>query len=358
MRIGLDAALHGTRRTGIALYGDELASALEAEGCEVVRMGARGAGEVRRHTRSRSLWFAAELPLRLVSARVDLFHGVNNFQLPLWRTRVPYVVTVHDLIPQIAPETVSAKFRWQFRIWFRRTLSVADAIVCVSETTRRDLLRLHPVDGAKVHVVYNGIDHVPPAIDPEEAGRRVAHLGLPDRYFLCAGALDARKNVGSALAAAHKLAARRRDFALVVAGQDWFGSGAVRAQIERRIKGGAPVRVLGFLPDDLLHAVMARAVALLFPSRYEGFGLPPLEAMRLGTPAIVSNTGALPEVCAGGAMQVAPDDADGLAAAMERLLDDSDLRSRWSDLGRRRAEEFTWRRCAQQTLAVYRSILR
>jgi glycosyltransferase involved in cell wall biosynthesis len=357
MRVGFDAALLGTRTTGIGLYTEALARALSEDGASVVLMGARGRGDVPRRSPSRSLWFTAELPLRLRSARVDLFHGVNNFQLPLVRGRVPFVITVHDLIPELMPETVSLKFRWQFQLWLRRTLEVASAVICISETTRRDLLALHPIDPARVHVVHNGVDHVPDRIDDAEADRLLAPLSLPSKYFLCAGALDPRKNVGVVVEAIRRLGARHAGVSLVIAGQDWFGSNRIGAELDAKIKAGAPIRRVGFLPERTLFAAMQRAVAFVFPSRYEGFGLPPLEAMRLGTPALVSDAGALPEICGEAATQLPSENADVWARAMQRLLEDGAEHERLARVGRERARTFTWRGCARQTRVVYESVV-
>jgi glycosyltransferase involved in cell wall biosynthesis len=359
MRVGFDAALIGTRTTGIGLYTSALSRALAVQpDVSLTLMGGRREGDVLRHTSSRSLWFAAELPIHLRRSALDVFHGVNNFQLPLVRTGVPYVITVHDLIPELLPKTVSMKFRWQFRLWIRRSLSLASAVICVSEATRRDLLRFHPIDAARVHVVSNGVDHAPDRIDESEVDHLLAPLSISKPFFLYAGALDARKNVATLIEAARLLAAKRTDVELVVAGQDWFGSGPIRAQLEKVAVEGLPIRPVGFLPERTLYAAMQRAVGFVFPSRYEGFGLPPLEAMRLGTPAIVSDAGALPEVCGDSAIFVSPDDARSIADAMERLLRDPADRERRSVRARKRAAEFTWEICARQTCQVYRAAMK
>lgn len=357
MRVGFDAALLGARTTGIGRYTAELSAALAAQGVSLVLMGAHGQGDVPRRLPVRSAWFALELPFQLRNGAVDLFHGVGNFALPLWRTRVPYVLTVHDLIPELCPETVSAAFRWQFRLWLGRSLTLAAAVVCVSETTRRDLLARHPIDPHRVHVVPNGVDHVPAALDPAQALARRERLGLPADYLLYAGALDARRDVATLVSAFRRVALVRRDVALVIAGQDWYGAGAIRSAVESAVRDGVPVRSIGYLEQADLVAAMAGARAFVFPSRYEGFGLPPLEAMRLGTPAIVSAAGALPEVCGEAALVVPPGDAVALADALKRVIDDRTLCERLSQLGRERAARFTWSAAAKTTAEVYRRVL-
>ncbi|MHB8878158.1 MAG: glycosyltransferase family 4 protein [Myxococcaceae bacterium] len=299
--------------------------------------------------------------LSAVLGRIDepLYHAVANFNLPL--TRVPgkrLVLTVHDLIPVLLPDTVSAAFRWQFRLWLSRSLLVADRVICVSRRTRDDLLARFEVNPGKVAVVYNGVDHVDrvPAPDPvSEVYLRT--LALPPGFVLYAGALDARKNLGLVLEACARLKVRGRPTTLVVLGQSWFGSRAIEHRIATLRAEGLDVRPLGYQEAPLFYELMRRAGVFVFPSRYEGFGLPPLEAMRLGVPTIVSTAGSLPEVCGEGAVQVDPDDAEGLAGAIDRLLSSKRERSALAKAGRRQAALFTWKRCAQETLAVYEQAL-
>jgi len=186
----------------------------------------------------------------------------------------------------------------------------------------------------------------------------VRALALPKDFVLYAGSLDVRKNVGLVLDALERLRARGRPAPLVLAGQSWFGSGAVESRIGRMRAEGFDIRPLGYQSEPIFYELMRRATVFAFPSRYEGFGLPPLEAMRLGTPAIVSTTGATPEVCGKAAPAVGPEDAEGLADAMDRLLRSEEERRHWSEAGKLQAERFTWARAAEATLAAYEAALR
>lgn len=338
MRIALDGTLFGRPTTGISLYAKCLLRALREAG-EDVEPWSQVNG------RSASLFALAEVPRRLEFERPDVFHAVCNFNLPLTRAKgTRFVLTVHDLIPLLLPETVSAAYRWQFRLWLGRSLRVADAVICVSDTTRRALLEAFEVP-CPVHVVHHGVDHVDrvPAPDPISV-KWLDALGLKD-FVLYAGALDARKNVGLAVDACVKLGAT-----LVIAGQRWFGGNAIQRKVAAERERGADIRHLGYLEDSVFYALMRRARVFVFPSRYEGFGLPPLEAMRLGVPTIVSTGGALPEICGEGALIVPPDDVDALALAIRAA--DSSLGAR----GQQRARRFEWSLCAQQTTAIYRSL--
>jgi glycosyltransferase involved in cell wall biosynthesis len=287
-----------------------------------------------------------------------VFHAVGNVDLPLLRIPgMPFVLTVHDLIPLTSPRTVSWAFHWQFRLWLARSLRVADHVVCVSAWTREQLLLRHPeLDPARVSVVHNGVDHVQPRALDAVSQAWLRSLGLPERWILFAGALDARKNLELVLEALGRLGPRAPT--LVLAGQRWSGSGAIERRIGVLRAAGVDIRPLGFLAEPLLWGLMAAAPVFVFPSRDEGFGLPPLEAMALGTPVVVSTAAALPEVCGEAAVQVAPDDAGGLATALQRLLDDPAERTRRSDAGRAHARAFRWDSVGAHLVEVYRRLVR
>ena len=310
------------------------------------------------HGRSRSAFIVADLPGILRERPEPLFHAVGNFNLPL--ARIPgkrLVLTVHDLIPLTHPETVSLAFRWQFRLWLTRSLQVANAIVCVSEATARELSTVYPGLHLPVHVVHHGVDHVLPSGNPAELDAWYQTLGLPPFHILYAGSLDARKNVGLLLDAQERLQQLGRPLPLVLVGQRWFGSQAVERRVERLIRRGVDIRRLGHQPAARLHRLMQGAGVFVFPSRAEGFGLPPLEAMRLGAPTVVSRIPAHLEICGDAALSVAPDDAAGLAELLLRLCDAPEERLWWSQAGKRRAEQFTWKATARETLSIYRNAM-
>ncbi len=358
--VALDASLWDEPTTGIGLYARALAQALEAEGWQVRKVGARRSGELPRGHSSRTAFFLGALPSALPSVDAPLFHAVCNFNLPL--VRVPgtrFVLTVHDLIPELFPDTVSRAYRWQFRLWLARSVALADQVICVSSRTREDLLARHSLPADRVHVVHSGADHVDLVPPPDKTGLEYLRtLGLPPQFILYAGALDARKNVELVLEALEALDKRGQPATLVLAGQRWFGSGRIEARIANLKAAGHDVRPLGYLAEPLFYELMRRAAVVVFPSRYEGFGLPPLEAMRLGTPTIVSTAGALPEVCGDGALAVHPDDAAALADHLQRLIASPEERERWRAKGQARAAAFTWKAAARATAEVYGLALR
>jgi glycosyltransferase involved in cell wall biosynthesis len=356
LTVALDATLWDEPTTGIARYARAVSGALEALGVRVLRVGARRSGELPRRVRSRTLHTLTELPRVLPRSGASVFHAVANVDLPLLRVPgVPFVLTVHDLIPLSSPDTVSRAFHWQFRLWLARSLRVADHVVCVSAWTRDQLLQRHPeLEPARVSVVHNGVDHVQPAALDTVSRAWLRSLGLPERWVLFAGALDARKNVELVLQSLERLGPAAPT--LVLAGQRWYGAGPIERRVGTLRAAGFDIRPLGFLAEPMLWALMAASPVFVFPSRDEGFGLPPLEAMALGTPVVVSTAAALPEVCGDAAVQVHPDDAAGLATALQRLLDDPAERSRRGEAGRARARGFRWRAVAEHLVEVYRRV--
>lgn len=354
-RCALDASLWDEPTTGIGLYTRCLSEALEEQGAQILRWGARLSGDAPRGGMSRSFFLLGRVPGLLASERPAVFHGLGNFTLPLTRTPgVRYVLTVHDLIPLDHPATVSRAFRWQFALWLARSVQLADAILCVSRYTRDRLLSRHPECESRTLVAHNGVDHVDrlrPLNAVEESS--LDSLALPPNFVLYAGSLDRRKNVALVVDACLRLRARGNHVTLVLAGQRWFGSGEVERKIEEARSSGLDVRALGYLEEPLFYGLMKRAAMLVFPSRDEGFGLPPLEAMRLGVPTIVSDAGALPEVCGTGALVLPLDAPEIWADAIARLLGSSEERMHWAHVGRKQAADFTWRNHATRVLEAY-----
>jgi len=308
---------------------------------------------------SASGYVVGKLPELLRHLKEPVYHGVCNFNLPL--TRVPrkkMVLTVHDLIPILLPDTVSTAYRWQFRLWLTRSLKVADAIICDSARTKEDLLSRFDVAPESVHVAHLGVDHVDSVPPPDAVGLAYLRaLALPAQFVLYAGALDVRKNIATLLEAIELLRGRAQPVTLAVVGQSWFGSSPLEKRITEMQSRGFDIRPLGYQLPSIFYELMRRATTFVFPSRYEGFGLPPLEAMRLGIPVISSNAGALPEICGSAAVQMEPDDPTALADALVCLLKSPEQRAIRAEQGRRWAARYTWKNTARRTLDVYRSIL-
>jgi len=240
------------------------------------------------------------------------------------------------------------------------TLRSASAIICVSESTRRDLLNHYEITGRKIHVVYNGLDHsrFHPGAKLDRQWARSIGIRIP--YLLHVGAFLERKNIPVLLRAIGQLrsAGKFNDLQLVLAGKEapgLLGAQAIDETLHELQLQGTVVKA-GHVPDDKLAGLYAGARMLAMPSSYEGFGFPVLEAMAVGTPVITSNVSSLPEIAADAAMLIPPEDDQALANAIDILLGDRDLQERSRTKGLLQAQKFSWKRAAEETIAVYRAV--
>lgn len=285
----------------------------------------------------------------------DLYHEPNFFP---FRTRLPTVITVHDVSPLRLPQThLGASVRY-----FRRELPAAvrraQVILVDSEFVRGEMLDYFPEAADKLTTVLLGVDARFHPRTPEACASVLTGYGLIfGRYFLVVGTLEPRKNLSVAVRAYSRLPESvRADRPLVIAGV----KGWLNAELERALAQLASrdqVRVLGYVPQASLPALHAGAAMFLYPSIYEGFGLPPLEAMASGVPVIASNRTSLPEVVGDAGLLLEPADVDAWTQAMHALVEDHALAARLSEAGRIRAGRFTWERCAAETVRVYQRLL-
>lgn len=356
MRIGIDLTERGGRPTGIQVVAEGLAQALAARGdLEVVPLAPpRG----RMSTLARILWDQHGLPAAAARRRVDLLHH-TGFSVALCAA-MPRVATVHDLIPLTDPDEVlspSARLYWRGLLPY--SLRAAARLACDSGHTRDELVRLYPFLARRARVIAPGLS--PGRTRPVDPARREAlavRLGLPRRYILAVGSELPRKDLPTLVRAFDLLGGKPgfADLELVLAGGPGPGTEALlRALAASPLRGR--VRRLGYVPEADLAALLAGASVLAMPSRAEGFGLPPLEAMAHGVPVVAAAASSLPEVVGLVGLLVPPGDAAALATALARALDDAGLRSWAAGAGPRRAAAFTWARAAGEYAALYREVL-
>jgi alpha-1,3-rhamnosyl/mannosyltransferase len=284
----------------------------------------------------------------------DVFHATNNI-FP-YRVRAAHsVLTIHDLTLLLFPEWHPAERLARMVPALEPAVVRASHIITPSRSTRDDVLKLLPVDPERISVVPEG---VAPIFAPRPAGEvaaRLAPLGLrAGEYLLFVGTIEPRKNLLRLLQAMELTASTTGP--LVLAGGHGWNDTAIRVTVERLERTGR-VRSLGYVPDELRPVLLTGARAFVYPSLYEGFGLPPLEAMACGTPVLTSNVSSLPEVVGDAALFVNPDDVDALATALARLWRDETLRADLRARGLAQARQFSWERTARLTLDVYRAVL-
>ena len=297
------------------------------------------------------------LSWKLLRERIDLYHA-THYVLPIL---VPgrAVVTIHDIIHLLYPEYLPNRLAFYYaERMLRRGLQRGDRVIAVSENTRADLMSYFQVDGKKIEVVPNGIeDSFRDEIEAEELDRWMTNLGLERPYLLFVGNPKPHKNLDNVIKA-YAQALQRHDFPhpLVCVGD----RGSAKFKIQQRAEQlGIRDRVLllGHVAQEALPAIYRGAALFLYPTLYEGFGLPVVEAMASGVPVITSNTSALKEIAAGYAHLVNPLDVDGIARAIVQCVSDEDHRASLSKLGLRRSQDFRWDYVAQQTLEIYRTVL-
>lgn len=376
MRVGIDIGPATRRRSGVGNYCVELVRAL-AELTDITLKGlavtARSLDTsvlpssfaVRRLPVPTRLmyaaWSSAGMPsVEALIGGVDVYHATNYFLPPVRRAK--RVLTVHDLTFRKYPELCSPKVVGPFSSKVGRFAREADAVIADSESTRRDIIELLDVPAERVHAVHLAADpRLKPIPEADARGLVATRFKITPPYLLFVGTLEPRKNIANLLKAFKSLE-DEVPHCMVFAGALGWG-------VEKDIPGRAVsnpsavaatkagVHVLGYVPDSDLSALYSAADALVFPSLYEGFGLPVLEAMACGCPVITANNSSLPEVAGDAAEYCDANDVDSIVMAIRRVLSDAAFRRQMTERGFAQAANFSWAKTAAQTAAVYRSVL-
>jgi glycosyltransferase involved in cell wall biosynthesis len=374
MLIGIDASRTTVaRRTGTENYALRLTRELLALGHDRAEYRFRlyfnhapSPGLVDGHAERRvipfpRLWTHLRLSWEMATRPPDLLF-VPAHVLPLIHPRRS-VVTVHDLgylyYPEAHTRFQNAYLRWSTRYNAR----AAARVLADSQATRDDLARHYHIPAGKIVVVYPGRDEgLAPVTDPAALSTVRTRYGLAGRYLLHVGTLQPRKNLIRLLHAFASLFASgieppSSDLRLVITGKKGWLYDDLLAEIQKLdLAAKGRVVLTGYVPDDDLPALLSGALAFVFPSLYEGFGFPVVEAMSCGAPVVCSNASSLPEVAGDAALLVDPTDVASLAAALARVAADEGLRNDLRERGFRQASRFSWRQCAQQVLEVLEEV--
>ena len=273
--------------------------------------------------------------------KVDVFHVSNQVRNPPRKTRL--TATIYDLTCRLMPELHTADNIRADESLVRNVISRASGLIAISENSRQDALRLLKLKPESIQVIYPGVADV-------YFDARAIPAERP--YILYVGAIEPRKNVDTLLDAWENSQVRR-DFDLVIAGASGWASEKTMSRLAARPAG---VRYLGYVPEDELPGLTAGATAFVYPSLYEGFGLPVAQAMAASVPVITSNTSSLPEVAGDGALLVNPRSADEIRAALDKLLTSPSLQEQLRLAGRARAERYRWKQCARESLDFFRGL--
>ena len=381
LRVAVNATPLLSPLTGIGNYIVQLGAALHARGdidvhsfygnrwrheppCPPVSGGRSIAA-----TRARDLmkrWIPLKRELRNLQLQVTFKRGLHRRAIELYhepnyvplRYDVPVVVTIHDLSWLRYPETHPAdRVRWLQR-GLSRALDRAGAILVDSAFVRDELVAMFDVPPQRVTVAHLGVSSAFRPRSPEETAVTLRPLGLQHgHYLLSVGTIEPRKNVGHLLAAFARLPAALRDgFPLVIAGARGWRAADLEREL-RLLANAGQIRFLGYSPAADLPNLYAGAAAFVFPSLYEGFGLPPLEAMACGVPVLASDRAALPEVIGDAGLAFDPEQPQDTAVKIAAMLEDRAARADFAHRGENRARCFTWAACAQVTVEAYRQAL-
>jgi glycosyltransferase involved in cell wall biosynthesis len=293
------------------------------------------------------VWEQFWLPVLAHRHKVDLLHSPANVAPLFYRGKS--VVHIHDLCFVVNPQWYSFTFRTVYNFIIPRLARRASRVITCSNNSKNDLLHFCNLPADKVSLVYWAVDDTFLQQAPHEVKSDVAGLG---DFILYVGSLEPRKNINTLIASYVQLRRNNPDLKpkLVLIG----GESPLFADVQLRVKDYVGDIVFkGFIDDETLRAYYSRAALVAYPSLYEGFGLPPLEAMASGTPVVTSDGSSLPEVVGDAAFMVDPRSIEQLTSAMVRLLTDRHLRQKLIEAGRRQVERFNWYRVARNTLAVY-----
>ncbi len=356
MRIGIDTQTTLGRKTGFGFYVSNLVDNLERIDKKNQYVFLQPEGERDFSTPERLIWDQVTIPKLAKQNDLDIFHQ-PCFSTPVFY-RGKVVVTIHDLISVFFGYNIPFWSRQFFAKWMPFTYRFADHLIAVSHHTKKDAIKVLGIPEEKITVIHEAADAKYHVIHDSKLIKGVLHkYNLPENPFILhVGTLEPRKNL-QFLVRAFALAKKDPSFVakLVITGKKgWYYEGLFTLVDELKLQ--EEVIFTGYVEDDDLPALYNAARIFAFPSQYEGFGLPPLEAMASGTPVISSNTSSMPEVVGDGGILLPPKNEQQWAEAMLSLMSDE---KRWQVLrknGLAQAEKFSWERCARETVAVYQKV--
>lgn len=367
MKIGIDARMYGVGFTGIGRYTAELIEHLATKDAQneyvlFMRKEAFDGFKVPNERFKKVLAdfkhysFGEQFGFNkiLSQEKLDLMH-FTHFNAPVFY-RGPFVVTIHDLTLSFFPGKKMNHFihRMAYHWVIRNVTKRAKKIIAVSEHTKKDLIETLHVKADKIKVIYNGVTAQFGGAEPTPHQELMKSLGLSRPYFLYTGVWRDHKNIVGLIKAFAKLNEEvGRQYELVITGPHNPAYHEVPDTVAS-LSLEKDVHLVGLVSEENIYGLYVNALAYVFPSFYEGFGLPPLEAMQCGTPTVVSNVSAIPEVCGeGNSLYFDPHDLEDMKEKMKQITLDAGLRQRLIDRGRERVQFFSWEKMTDQVLGVY-----
>lgn len=307
--------------------------------------------------KNNSFWLKSYIPNLINNSNYDIFHITQNgIDLPDIYGDIKIVTTVHDLIPYTMPETVGKKYKKKFLSQMPFILDKSDAIITVSQYSKNDIIKYFDIDPNKIFVTYLATDIIFKPIDIRYCKNYIrGKYNITNDFILYLGGFSQRKNVAGLINAYAKVKDSLENIKLVIIGVPREEHNTLSKIISKH-KLENDVVFTGFVPSNELPYFYNAALTFVYPSFYEGFGLPPLECMSCGTPVITSNVTSIPEIVKGCAITINPSDIDDLAAAIFEVLTDNDLYNMLILNGLNRSKKFSWEATAKNTIDVYNQV--
>jgi glycosyltransferase involved in cell wall biosynthesis len=302
-----------------------------------------------------NVWFQLKLPLIMKKNKIDLFHGTMAV-LPML-SDVPSVVTIYDLVLEILPGSMHWKNWLPLKILMKASADKSTRIIAISENTKKDIMKFFGIEQEKIKVIYPGISNNFCPCKMENDRLILNNFNLSPGYILTVGTLEPRKNINRLLNAYKMLVSGEENIPqlVIVGGQGWLSQDI--NELVDTLGLREKVIFTGYVPDSDLPALYRGAEMLIYPSLYEGFGFPPLEAMACGIPVISSNISSIPEVVGDAGILVDPYSPDDMARAIAEVLRNEELRTHLKSAGITRSVLFSWDKTAQETVKLYHEVV-
>jgi glycosyltransferase involved in cell wall biosynthesis len=370
MRVAIDArGINWYKGTGIGTYTDNILSQLlniDQEnyyhiywsGDDYERLNSQNSKIIMTSKKHHRFFQQNYIPSNLLKEKIDVYHVPQNGIGLCDNIPCKKVITVHDLIPYIMPETVGKGYLLKFLKEVPEIIENTDAIITVSNWSKRDILKFFPIEEDKVFVTPLATDMKYRPLDREWCRYMIEKkMNIKKPFILYIGGFSPRKNVRSLIMAFSKVYHDlNKDYVLVITGS-LRDEGNSLKELCDNLQVTSQVIFTGFVEDDMLPILYNGAELFVYPSYYEGFGLPPLEAMSCGTPVITSNVSSIPEVVGDAGILIDPYDTTNLMEALVNTLNDEKLKVQLSQAGLSRASQYSWKRTAAETLDVYKKII-
>jgi glycosyltransferase involved in cell wall biosynthesis len=373
-KIGIDARFYGPSRKGLGRYTQEIVDRvvsdrnndyvvfLSCDNFDEFKIDGANVKKVLADVRWYTFAEQFLLPRMIAREKLDLMHW-PHFNVPLF-CPVNFVVTIHDLIltkfPTVKASTLRPVFYWFTNLAYRLVISSAvyraKKIIAVSQFTKDDLIKHFRLPDEKIVVTHLGVAQVFTTADTMSATDILSKYGIKQSFLLYVGNAYPHKNLEGLIKIFPEIKKLRPEMQLVLVGKDDYFYDRVKAFAREYDTSGNDMLFPGFVPDADLIYFYRHALAYVFPSQYEGFGLPPLEAMALGCPVISSNKASMPEILGDAALYFNPNDEIEMISQILKMVDNDDLRNELLEGGKEQVKKYDWGKCAEETLKIYKQI--